>query len=93
MTFRIALPVALVLLTACGTVVDEQRRTAVLPDGYYGGEPYEVVTQTVQGQNGTYERTRVLYWGRSAPCIADSPNDCEAAARRLIDQRFIGGAF
>ena len=93
MNFRSAILAISVLLTACGTVVDEQRRTAVLPDGYYGGEPYDVVTQTVQGQNGTYTRTRVVYWGRSATCIGDSPGDCEAAARRLIDQRFTVGVF
>ncbi len=87
------IPIGLILLGACGTVVDERRTSAVLSDGYYAGEPYEIVTQTVQGQNGTYERTRVLYWARTAPCIADSPGDCEAAARRLIDQRFTVGGF
>lgn len=94
MNVRFVIPVALVLLSGCATVIDEKRTTRVLPDNYYnGGEPYDVVTQTVQGKNGTYQRTRVVYWGRSAPCIADSPGDCEAAARRLIDQRFSVGLF
>ncbi|MEM9579036.1 MAG: hypothetical protein AAF999_18780 [Pseudomonadota bacterium] len=93
MNLKAAIPALLVLLGACGTVLEEQRRTAVLPDGYYRGEPYDIVTQIIQGQNGTYTRTRVVYWARSAPCIADSPGDCEAAARRLIDQRFFVGGF
>jgi hypothetical protein len=86
-------PAALVLLAACGTVVDERRTTAVLSEGFNQGERYDIVTQTVQGPNGTYERTRVVYWGRSAPCILDSPRDCEFAARRLVDQRFSSGLF
>jgi hypothetical protein len=83
----------LLALGACGNVIDEQRTTAVLPDGYYKGERYEIVTQTVQGRNGTYDRTRVQYWGRTEVCRIESPRDCEKAARRLIDQRFSIGAF
>ncbi len=80
-------------LSACAPVLDETRTTAVLPDGYYKGESYDIVTRTIQGRNGPYKQTRVVYWGASAPCILDSPTDCEKAARRLIDQRLSGGPF
>lgn len=90
---RYLMAAALLGAAACAPIVDERRTTAVLPNGYYAGERYEVITQTVQGRNGPYERTRVQYWGRSEPCRVNSPGDCEKAARRLIDQRFVVGPF
>ena len=93
MLARISSVIAVLLLAACGEVVDERRTTAVLDSGYYAGERYDIVTRTIEGRNGTFDQTRVQYWGRSAPCILDSPGDCEKAARRLIDQRFSVGLF
>jgi hypothetical protein len=91
MKFKVA--AAFLVLSACAEVLDETRTTAVLPNGYYKGETYDIVTRTIQGRNGPYKQTRVVYWGTSAPCILDSPTDCEKAARRLIDHRLTGGGF
>jgi hypothetical protein len=93
MTFRLAVPVACLFLVACAQVIDEQRTSAVIERGFHAGERYDIVTQTVQGSNGTFQRTRVVYWGRSATCVLDGSRDCELAAIRLIDQDLGRGRF
>lgn len=93
MRLRYILPAGLILLGACATVLDERRTTAVISEGFFRGEPYDVVTQTVQGRSGTFERTRVVYRGRTATCIIDSGRDCEFAARRLMDWEVTGSGF
>ncbi|MGD9294841.1 MAG: hypothetical protein PVI41_08165 [Roseobacter sp.] len=83
-----ALPIlALLLLSACATatIVDEQVTEAFVEDGYYGGERYFVRTRTLEGVNGTYEETSVVYRGYTQLCIPTSPNDCESKAERLIE--------
>lgn len=84
---RYLIGAALVLLSACGTVVNETRQTAELQRGFYKGERYEIVTQTIQTESGTFDRTQVYYRGISAVCRINSPRDCELAAQRLIDER------
>ena len=77
---------ALLLASACATVVDEQITEAFVEEGYYGGERYFVRTRTVQGASGTYEETSVVYKGFSRQCIPTSPGDCETKAERLIEE-------
>jgi len=81
------------MLWACGPVLEETRTTKQLTSGYYAGESYDLVTRVIDGPNGPYKQTRVVYWNRSAPCILDSPGDCEKAARRMIDESFSFGLF
>lgn len=78
---------ALLLASACAatTIVDEQVTEAFVEDGYYGGYRYFVRTRTLQGVNGTYEQSSVVYRGLSRQCIPTSPNDCESKAERLIE--------
>lgn len=78
--------VMLIILGACATIEDEQSEVRELPDGYYVGTQYLLRTQTISGSQGQFERTTVLYKGRSRVCIKDSPKDCEKAARALIDE-------
>ena len=73
------------LLAACATVVDEKRSVAVVEDGFYGGYQYEIRQRLIEGPNGTYEQTSVVYKGFSRTCILNSPNDCESAAENLIE--------
>jgi hypothetical protein len=70
----------------CAPVLNETRTEAVLESGFYAGEPYEIVTRTIEGANGPFDQTRVVYYGRTRPCILDSPKDCEFAARELIGE-------
>jgi hypothetical protein len=75
---------ALLVLSACATVTSETSTQARLEGGFYDGEPYEIRTQVLEGPNGTFERTSVVYRGLARTCIKDSPNDCTYAARDLI---------
>lgn len=93
MNLRNCLIIGAVLLAGCGEVISEQRVPAQLDSGYYKGEPYDIVTQTVQGDSGTFERSFVVYRGRQAVCRVDSPRDCELTAQRLVNERFFGGTF
>ena len=77
---------ALIVLGACATIENETSEVKVLPDGFYAGTQYFLRTQTVSGAEGQFERTSVVYKGRSRLCIKDSPMDCEKAARALIDE-------
>ncbi|MFK7882051.1 hypothetical protein [Roseobacter sp.] len=74
------------ILSACANVVEETRTQAVLDGGFFDGEPYEIRTRLMEGPNGTYEQTRVVYKGFARTCIRDSPNDCESKARNLINE-------
>ncbi len=85
MKAKLIAPVIALALGACATVIDEQRQTRVLERGFYSGERYELRTRTMQGPNGTFVQTSVVYRGLSRTCIIDSPRDCELAAQRLIE--------
>ena len=76
---------AVLALTGCATVQNETRTPAVISGGFYDGERYEIRKQLIDGPQGTYEKTSVVYRGFSRSCIPDSPNDCESKAERLIE--------
>ena len=86
MPVKIILIAAALLLSGCATVSDETRIPAVLERGFYAGERYEIRRRVIDGPNGTYEQTSVVYKGVARTCIYDSPNDCEYAAERLIEE-------
>ncbi|MDW3180965.1 MAG: hypothetical protein R8F89_03055 [Roseobacter sp.] len=44
-------------------------------------------TRLIEGPNGPYDQTSVVYRGIARTCILDSPNDCEVTARSLIDEQ------
>lgn len=75
-------------MSACtsATVIDETRTVAVVETGFNAGERYEIRNRTLEGPNGRYEQTSVVYRGFARNCIRDSPNDCESKARNLIDE-------
>lgn len=83
--------IAALALGGCATVLDERTTTAVIPDGFNAGERYTIRTRTLQGPQGVYEQTSVVYRGVTALCRIDSPNDCELAARNLVDRYAFGG--
>ncbi len=87
MTAKLFSVAALVLLSACAslTVVDEQVTEAFVEDGFYGGERYFLRTRTLEGTNGTFQETSVVYRGLTQQCIPTSPNDCESKAERMIE--------
>lgn len=85
MSIRLTIGAVLIALSACATIENEQTEVKELPDGFYAGTQYLLRTQTVNGSQGQFERTSVVYKGRSRVCIKDSPRDCELAARALID--------
>jgi hypothetical protein len=74
------------LISACAAVSNETRTTAVIEDGFYQGTEYQIRTQLIEGPEGSYERTSVVYRGVSRTCILDSPGDCESKAERLIEE-------
>lgn len=78
--------IALLTLAACATVEDQTGEVKVLPDGFYAGTRYIQRTQVISGPQGPYERTSVVFRSVSRVCNPDSPNDCEKAARALIDE-------
>lgn len=90
--FLLAMPIG-ILLGACATVVDETRTNAVIEKGFNTGERYQIRTRTLEGANGTYEQTSVIYRSVSRVCIKDSPGDCEKTAEFLIDDYFNGGSI
>ncbi|WP_187429471.1 hypothetical protein ROLI_032610 [Roseobacter fucihabitans] len=71
---------ALLALGACATVSSETISTVVVD-----GEAYDVRTRTIEGANGSYETSSVRVNARYYLCILDSPGDCEAAARRGLE--------
>ena len=85
MNIRFLALASLTILVSCTTIVEETTTTAVLRNGLNAGTEYQIRTRTLQGPNGIYTQTSVLYNGVSNVCILDSPGDCEAAARNLID--------
>jgi hypothetical protein len=74
------------VLTACGTVTDESFTPQVLQTGFYAGERYQLRQRTIEGRNGPFQQTSVVYYGYTRNCLIDSPNDCEFAARELISE-------
>jgi hypothetical protein len=78
-------------LGACSTIVDENVTTAVIQSGFNAGERYQVRERTLQGPQGIYKQTSVVYKGVSAVCRIDSPNDCAKAAERLVNDYSLGG--
>lgn len=87
MSIRVLAGAALIVLSGCATapVENEVREVREIPDGFYAGTKYIVRTQTLSGPQGTYDRTSVVFRGVSRTCIIDSPQDCEKAARALIE--------
>jgi hypothetical protein len=83
---NIYLLAAVLMMSACATVSNETRTTAFIEDGFYQGIEYQVRTQFIEGPEGSYERTSVVYRGVSRTCILDSPGDCESKAERLIEE-------
>ena len=78
-------------LAGCATIVDEKNTTAVVQSGFNAGERYTIRQRTLDGPQGRYEQTSVVYKGISTTCRIDSPNDCELAAQQLIDGYSFGG--
>ncbi len=91
MKWTYLLPAAALALSACATVVDEKTSTAVIERGFNAGERYQVRQRTLDGPQGRYEQTSVVYRGVSATCRIDSPNDCERAAETLVNNYQFGG--
>lgn len=83
---KLYLTATVLLMSACTKVSNETRTTAFIEDGFYQGIQYEVRTQVIEGPEGSYERTSVIYRGVSRTCILDSPGDCESKAERLIEE-------
>ena len=77
---------AFLALAACAEVQSETGEVKVLPDGFYAGTQYIQRTQVFDRGNGPVERTSVVFRGISRTCIKDSPQDCEKAARALIEE-------
>lgn len=86
MKTNIYLLAAVLMMSACATVSNETRTIAFIEDGFYQGIEYQVRTQFIEGPEGSYERTSVVYRGVSRTCILDSPGDCESKAERLIEE-------
>lgn len=76
MTLRAFAALGLLVLAACAPIQSETRSTIVVD-----GSSYVLRTQTVAGRNGPFERTSVIVQNHPVTCLADSPGDCEAAAR------------
>lgn len=81
----VKLLVAMVFLASCATVTSETSTPKVLESGFYAGERYTLRQRQMEGRNGPFVQTSVVYRGVSSLCIIDSPGDCEIAARNLID--------
>ena len=77
---------AALALAGCTTIIDERNAP-----GVYNGERYEIRTRMLEGPNGPYESSSVVYKGITQVCRIDSPGDCEKAARYLIDSFFDRG--
>lgn len=86
MSAKYLLVAGAVFLSACASVTTENRTAAEVQVGFYEGEQYEVRTRQFQGATGPFEQTSVVYRGFTKTCIPDSPDDCERAARLLIEQ-------
>lgn len=91
MTWKMILPAAAIALSACATIVDEQTTETSLQRGINAGERYTIRQRTLEGPQGRYEQTTVVYRGVSSVCRIDSPNDCERAAEVLINNYAFGG--
>ncbi len=89
---RWILPVAVlvVAVSGCTKVLDEERIDAVIQRGVNAGEAYTIRIRTIQGPQGTFVHTSVLYGGRSATCNLDRARDCEIAAEALIERADFG---
>lgn len=86
MIYKFSALAAVLALSACASAGNETRTAAVLEDGFNAGERYEIRNRLLEGPDGTFTQTSVVYKGLSRPCILDSPNDCESAARQLIEE-------
>jgi hypothetical protein len=81
MIIRTALVACALLLTACGSVTNQQVSTIVVD-----GNAYEYRQRTIDGQGGSYTSTSVRVGGSYYNCLPDSPGDCEAAVRRGLSR-------
>lgn len=86
MSIRMIAGAALIAVAACAEVQETTGEVREIPDGFFAGYKYVVRTQTLTGPQGPYERTVVQFRGFTRPCILDSPDDCEKAARALIEE-------
>lgn len=76
---------ALALLTSgCASVISDTRVPMIVQGGAYKGEEYDLRTLTLQGRNGPYTQTQVVYRGVTRPCLIDSPTDCDKIANQVI---------
>ncbi len=91
MRWTILLLATVASLTGCTTIVDEKTTTAVIQRGFNAGEKYTIRQRTLQGPQGTYQQTSVVYKGVSAVCRIDSPRDCALAAEALASRSDFGG--
>lgn len=73
-----------VLLSGCATVIDDTRVPMIVQSGAYKGEEYDLRTLTLQGRNGPYVQTQVVYRGITRVCLIDSPTDCDKIANQVI---------
>jgi len=89
--WKVILPVVAMALSACGTIVDEKSTDAVIQSGFNAGERYTIRERTLDGPQGTYQQTSVVYKGISSTCRINSPNACERAAETLVNNYSFGG--
>jgi len=89
--WKVILPVVAMALSACATIVDEKSTDAVIQSGFNAGERYTIRERTLDGPQGTYQQTSVVYKGISSTCRINSPNDCERAAETLVNNYSFGG--
>lgn len=85
MTWKMILPATAIALSACATIVDEQSTPTVVQSGPNAGKSYTTRQRTLDGPQGTYEQTSVVYRENSIVCRIESPGDCERAAEALIN--------
>ena len=84
MTWKIILPAAAVALSACATIVDERSTDAVIQNGFNAGERYTIRERTLDGPQGTYKQTSVVYRGISSTCRIDSRTTANAWRKRWL---------
>lgn len=73
---RLFLCAAGLLLSACGSVVNESTSSINVD-----GRSYELRSRTIQGANGSYDTSSVRVNGVYYQCLPASPGSCEGAVR------------
>ena len=77
-------------ISGCATVIDEQRFDAVIQRGFNSGASYVIRVRTLQGPQGTYTQTSVLFLGRTATCDLNRPGDCDRVAQAIAERADFG---